>query len=177
LGRGDHVCGFYFGQQERDQLLRVILREGKRQDAWCALAVDSDPEALAAELGAALGAALVGDGRWFSVRGIEDQDRYAGGFPEERMLEYLDAVAADATGHATSWVAGEMSYALDQPGMVAQLFAHEVAADAVLHDRSQTIVCLYDLELVGPNLLTDLLRTHPKLLLGDVVVDNPSYEL
>jgi hypothetical protein len=53
--------------------------------------------------------------------------------------------------------------------------AHELEADAVIHGRAQAVVCLYDLELVGAGLLTELLRTHPKLLLGDVLVDNPAY--
>jgi hypothetical protein len=176
LARGDHVCGFYFGAEERDLLLRVFLRAGRREGAWCACIVDGDPDAVAARVRADLGAELVGDDDWFAVRGIADQDRYAGSFPEERMVEFLDDVAAEAAGHASSWVAGEMSYALGRPEMVRQLFAHEVAANAVLGGRRQAIVCLYDLELVGAGLLAELLRTHPKLLLGDVLVDNPAYE-
>jgi MEDS: MEthanogen/methylotroph, DcmR Sensory domain len=175
LASGDHVCGFYFGPEERDLLLRVILRAGRRAGAWCACVVDDDPDLVAARVRAELGAELVGDGGWFSLRGIADEDRDATGFPEERMVEYLDAVAADAVGHDVSWVAGEMSHALRRPDLVPQLLAHELEADAVIHGRAQAVVCLYDLELVGAGLLTELLRTHPKLLLGDVLVDNPAY--
>jgi len=177
LARGDHVCGFYFGPEERDLLLREILRAGRRAGAWCACAVNDDPDLVAARVRAELGAELVGDGGWFSMRGIADEAREAIAFPQDRMVQYLDTVAADAVGHDMSWVAGEMSYALARPDLVPLLLAHELEADAVIHGRPQAIVCLYDLELVGAGLLTELLRTHPKLLLGDVLVDNPAYAL
>jgi hypothetical protein len=39
----------------------------------------------------------------------------------------------------------------------------------------QVILCLYDLREFGGGLLMDLLKTHPKVLLGGFVLDNPHY--
>ena len=39
----------------------------------------------------------------------------------------------------------------------------------------QAVLCLYDLALVGGGMMLDLLRTHPKLLLGGLVIENPHY--
>ena len=37
------------------------------------------------------------------------------------------------------------------------------------------ILCLYDLRRLGSGILLDLMRTHPKLLLGGLVLENPHH--
>ncbi len=37
------------------------------------------------------------------------------------------------------------------------------------------ILCLYDLELFGGGIIVDVLKTHKKLLLGGLVLENPHY--
>src|ERR1700730_10987391 len=53
LTPGDHVCAFYRGISERDEILIPYLREGLRAGDKCICVVDaSDPETLIAALGA-----------------------------------------------------------------------------------------------------------------------------
>jgi hypothetical protein len=37
------------------------------------------------------------------------------------------------------------------------------------------ILCLYDLERFGSEVLMDVLRTHPRVIVDDMVHDNPYY--
>jgi hypothetical protein len=37
------------------------------------------------------------------------------------------------------------------------------------------ILCLYDLEGFGGGVVVDIMRTHKKLVLGGLVLDNPHY--
>lgn len=69
-----------------------------------------------------------------------------------------------------------MTWALrDLPG-VAQLVAYEGKLNAFLPRYPQVILCLYDLEKFSDGqVLIDLLRTHPKVLLGGQVLENPWY--
>lgn len=39
----------------------------------------------------------------------------------------------------------------------------------------QTMLCLYDIRELGAGVLLEVLRTHPKLLMGGLVIDNPHY--
>src|SRR5271170_779312 len=39
----------------------------------------------------------------------------------------------------------------------------------------QVVLCLYDLEQFGSALIFNLLRTHPLLLLGGLLLENPYY--
>jgi hypothetical protein len=37
----------------------------------------------------------------------------------------------------------------------------------------QVIVCMYDLDRFGAGLVVDLLKTHPRILVGGMLVENP----
>ena len=37
------------------------------------------------------------------------------------------------------------------------------------------ILCLYDLDRFDGDVLVDILKTHPKVLVGGMVLDNPYY--
>jgi hypothetical protein len=39
----------------------------------------------------------------------------------------------------------------------------------------QVMMCLYDLDSLGGDLLVEILRTHPKVLLGGTVLENLYY--
>lgn len=69
-----------------------------------------------------------------------------------------------------------MTWALqDLPG-VEQLLAYEARLNEFLPRYPQVILCLYDLEqFSNGQILLDLLRTHPKVLLSGQLLDNPWY--
>jgi hypothetical protein len=39
----------------------------------------------------------------------------------------------------------------------------------------QVIVCLYDIERFGPGIIVNLLKTHPRMLIGEMLIENPYY--
>ena len=39
----------------------------------------------------------------------------------------------------------------------------------------QVIVCLYDIERFGPGIIVNLLKTHPRMLIGAMLIENPYY--
>jgi hypothetical protein len=71
---------------------------------------------------------------------------------------------------------GEMTWALrDCPG-VDQLITYEAELNRFLPRYPQVILCMYDLEQFSDGtLLLDLLRTHPFVLLGGQLLENPWY--
>jgi hypothetical protein len=40
---------------------------------------------------------------------------------------------------------------------------------------SQILLCLYDVERFSGDVLIDALRTHPKVIADDLLIDNPYY--
>ena len=71
--------------------------------------------------------------------------------------------------------AGEMSWVLPQPEGAEDFFVYEWAVNKIVDDKPAVFMCMYDLDRVGVSMLVDVLTTHPKVLLGGMVLDNPHY--
>jgi DNA-binding CsgD family transcriptional regulator len=71
--------------------------------------------------------------------------------------------------------AGEMSWVLPQPEGAEDFFVYESAVNKIVEDKPAVFMCMYDLDRFGVSMLVDVLTTHPKVLLGGMVLDNPHY--
>lgn len=172
----DHICAFYRGEEERDQLLLPYMRAGLRAGDKCVCVLDStDPELLRDE--------LVDEPRiqidQLSAFRSEDSYLLDGRFAPDAMLRFWETVASSAFAahdYELVRVVGEMTWALrDLPG-VSLLVAYEAELNRFLRRYPQVVLCLYDLErFTDGEVLIEILRTHPKVLMSRMVLDNPWY--
>ena len=58
---------------------------------------------------------------------------------------------------------------------IGELMALESEMNRFLPLFPQVILCLYDIGRFGGGIVVDLLRTHPRMLLGGMVIENPYY--
>jgi hypothetical protein len=68
-----------------------------------------------------------------------------------------------------------MSWAHRSEGMVSDLIGYENELNRIMSNFPQVNLCLYDLTRCSGELIMDVLKTHPKALLGGMVIDNPYY--
>ncbi|MFJ4849835.1 MULTISPECIES: MEDS domain-containing protein [unclassified Streptomyces] len=191
LRQGDHICAFYRGHAERDRLVTSFLAEGLRAEHVCTLlAAPEDARAYRDALEAEVPSLVRAGGRL--VVG-DPQDTYLrnGAFDADGMLaslrgwvaELLDgggAAAVDGRGRRRPRllrIAADMSWAhaLVRPGFVRELVAYETRATSWLRACPQVGVCLYDLGLFGGDLIIPMVKAHPRVWLGGMVVENPYY--
>jgi hypothetical protein len=169
------VCGLFFGTDERDEVLQAYLRAGLRAGDKCLCFIDGVEEA---QVRAGIGAAADGESTDLEVRRSSEVYLRSGAFCAEQMISLLDetmnAVTQDG-GYRFVRAAGDMTWALAGPPGVDQLFDYESDINDFAPRYPQTLLCMYDLERFGGDILLDLLKTHPKLLLGGMVLDNPHY--
>lgn len=175
LKAGDHVCAFYRKESERDDILLPFLLDGLKAGDRCTCVVDScAPAEVLARLGASVDAeSYVADGQ-LEVMHSDETYFSGGGFLPERMLRFW---AAKARGGHYSFVRniGDMSWAhRDRPG-VELLAGYESELNRVMSSAPQVNLCLYDLTRCAAELVIDVLKTHPKAMLGSMVIDNPYY--
>ena len=179
LGAGDHICGFYRQASERDEILIPFLVEGLKAGDKCTCVVDS---CTPGDVLAAMSAHIEVDS-YLSVSQLEVLDSYGtyladGGFLPERMLKFWEAKARpsprpDGPGFARN--IGDMSWAhRSRPG-VGDLIGYESELNRIMSNFPQVNLCLYDLTRCSGDLIMDVLKTHPKALLGGMVIDNPYY--
>lgn len=65
--------------------------------------------------------------------------------------------------------------ALNEPAERAEFLRYEARLNEVIPGYPQVILCLYDLERFGADVLMDALRTHPMVIVDGMVHDNPYY--
>ena len=180
LSVGDHICGFYRKPSERDDILIPFLVEGLRAGDKCTCVVDScTPDDVLASM-----SEQVEVGPYVSDCQLEVLDSYGtylagGGFLPERMLQFWEAKARQSPGRAGRRLMarniGDMSWAHRNERVVGDLMGYESELNRIMSNFPQVNLCLYDLTRCSGELIMDVLRTHPKALLGGMVIDNPYY--
>jgi hypothetical protein len=179
LSVGDHICGFYRKPSERDDILIPFLVEGLKAGGKCTCVVDScTPGDVLAKM-----SERIEIDPYMSVRQLEVLDAAGtyladGGFLPERMLTFWEAKArqappAEGPGFARN--IGDMSWAHRSQRAVGDLVGYESELNRIMSSFPQVNLCLYDLTRCSGDLIMDVLKTHPKALLGGMVIDNPYY--
>ena len=179
LSAGDHICAFHFGPDERDLLIGLYLHAGLLAGDKCVAFIDdADPEALFDRLSESVDVAAALASHQLEVIDTHDSYLRNGGFSAAGTLSFLDTTVSAAVTdglHPCARLLGEMSWVLRHPEASGELFSYESAVNEFSHRYPQVLLCLYDLEMFGPEMLVEALRTHPKLLLGGMLVPNPNY--
>jgi hypothetical protein len=176
---GHHICAFYRGISERDAILIPYLEAGLRDGDKCVCVVDaSDPATVLATLGPEFDARGAVADRQLDLFSSADTYLRGGVFRTEAMLDFWGQSATEAfdkEGYGFARLAGEMTWALrDLPG-VDELVGYESALNRFLPRYPQVVLCLYDLDHFSGEILVDILKTHPKVLMGQALLDNPYY--
>jgi hypothetical protein len=180
MAPGDHICAFYRGPEQRDEVLLPYLREGiLAGDKVICVMDDPDveqvtkPLSLEADVESSLSSGqldlLTSDAAYLAD----------GTFRLDRMLDFWEAGVGGAvrtSGYTFVRAVGEMTWALrDLPG-VGDLVRYEARLNRFLPRYPQVVLCLYDLErFTDGQLLMELLRTHPKVLMSGQLFENPWY--
>jgi hypothetical protein len=179
LAPGDHLCAIYLGQQERDDIVLPYIRAGLRDGDKCVCIIDSSPlDDLLASIGDEREVEAYVTSRQLELHTADEAYLRAMPFSTEAMLEYWESTvgAAVTNGfYGFARVTGEMPWQMRTLPGRTEFFRYEGALNRYAPRYPQVILCLYDLALFGGGVLVDLLRTHPKLLMGGLILENPHY--
>jgi DcmR-like sensory protein len=178
--QGDHICAFFFGVVERDSVLLPYLRAGLRGGDRCICVVHaSEPSVVLQCIGQEtdIDVHQLVESDQLDVRHANDAYLRTGGFSADAMLNFFNEFVATATnaGYDSIRIAGEMSWFLDEPPGSDEFFDYESELNRTVPSYPGAVLCLYDLERFGGGVVVDALRTHPKLLLGGLLLDNPHF--
>ncbi|MCP2242417.1 MEDS domain-containing protein [Lentzea aerocolonigenes] len=100
-----------------------------------------------------------------------------GTFDSDTMLAELDAWSA--TAPTSCRVVGDMGWAERTLGHAEQmdaLFSHEVNAGVWASRRSVYVLCFYDLNVFGGEVIVPMVKAHPQSWMGGVLLDNPYHQ-
>lgn len=170
---GDHLCAFYPSLADRNEILIPYLQQGMQAGDKCVCIVTHDMTETELESVRSLSR----HDNQLTVDRSDDTYLRDGNFSSERMLDYWDSAISQSIkdGFTFSRVAGEMTWALENMPGVENLVSYEAQLNPFLRQHRAVIVCLYEIGRFGGDILVGILKTHPKVILGGIVLDNPYY--
>jgi MEDS: MEthanogen/methylotroph, DcmR Sensory domain len=179
FGRNRHICAFFNSIDEEHRVLRSFIREGFQRGEKALHFVD--PELRQDHLKRLADAGIDVDGALASgqldVRLWQDAQLEEDRFDQDAMLALIDEVlqSGKAAGYPLTRFLAHMEWALaDKPG-VENLVEFETRVNYVLPKYDDPVICAYDLSKFNSSVLIDILRTHPVVIIGGVLQENPFF--
>ena len=174
-----HVCAFFSSKEEEYRVLMPFIKEGFERGERAFHVVD--PEHRATHL-KRLGEAGIrvedAEARGqLEVRRWEEAYLREGHFEQARMIELIQDVLRQgkAQGFPRTRLVANMEWALeDRPG-VDDIVEYESRLNYVLPKYDDCVVCTYDLAKFSAAVVMDILRTHPMVIVGGILQENPFY--
>jgi hypothetical protein len=107
------------------------------------------------------------------------EDAYLRGncFNQHAMLALIQEILKDgrSRGFGMTRLWANMEWALvDLPG-VHDIVEYETKINKLLPDYDDVLVCTYDLDRFSAPIVMDIMRTHPQVIIGGVLQENPFY--
>jgi hypothetical protein len=179
LGRHRHICAFFHSNDEQHRVLGPFIKDGfDRGDKAFHLVnpqLREDHLRRLAEAGINVEEAT-GTGQ-LEVRPWEEGPLNGGQFDQDTWLASFEQVlqAGPAAGYPRTRFLADMEWALaDLPG-VDDLIEFETLVNYVVLKYEDPVICAYDLSKFGASVAMDALRTHPLVIMGGLVQENPFF--
>lgn len=176
---GNHICSIYQSKEQQFALIVPFFKAGLERNEKCIYIADENTnEDIIAE---------------FVKRGV-DIDKYiksnkfviiskqqsylrGGSFDPDQMIQFIKESEEGALkqGYSGMRFSGEMTWILSNISDIDKLIIYESKlTDFFLHSKSSAI-CQYNENKFKPDVLTEVLNTHPLAIIYGNLFENPYY--
>jgi hypothetical protein len=179
LGCSCHACAFFHDEEQFYKVLLPFIREGFAAGDRAVHIVDPAKRASHVQrlTSAGIDAQRGQDTKQLEVRRWEEAYLREGVFDQDAMLALIQEVLEEGRRQKfpMTRLVANMEWALeDRPG-VRDIVAYESRLNYILPNYDDTVVCTYDLGKFSASAVMDILRTHPMVIVGEVMQENPFY--
>jgi PAS domain S-box-containing protein len=179
LGPGDHLCCIYETEAEHRAVLTPFLRQGLERGEKVLYVVDEHTaEAILDYLrDDGFGVEQYLESGQLSILSHDEAYTRGGSFDPDAMIALLEAETERALseGYTALRVTGEMCWALRGLPGSERLIEYEAKLNQFFPGRRCLAICQYDRRRFDPEVLLDVLRTHPMAVMGTELLDNFYY--
>jgi hypothetical protein len=179
LGRNRHICAFFNGAEEERRVLRSFITDGFERGEKAFHLVDPElrVEHLQGLADAGIDVQQTMDTGQLEVLPWGEAYLRGDRFDQNAMLALIEDVlqSGAAGGYPLTRLLAHMEWALlDKPG-VDDLVEYETRLNYVLPKYDDPVICSYDLTKFGSSVAMDIMRTHPVVIIGGVLQENPFF--
>jgi signal transduction histidine kinase len=180
LGLGDHVCLVYERPEEQVVTMVPYVRQGLERGERCVYVVDEHSMDDVAAVLEAHGVEVERERARRALVFLTQRETFlrGGRFEPAEMIAYFHRVELEslAAGFSGLCATGEMSWALGPEPSRLELIRYESLLNRYLPGSHAMANCQYNRKRFPPEVIHDVLRTHPRVILGDEVHENLFYE-
>jgi hypothetical protein len=175
-----HACAFFSSDDEEQAVLGPFAREGMAaNDRLVQIINDQHREdrerrlkADGIDVAAATASGQLDIRPWERayLSGVK-------GFSPDAMLALIQEVLKESrsSGFGMTRLWANMEWALEDVPGVDQIVEYETRLNHVLPEYDDVVVCTYDLNRFSAATVMDILRTHPQVIVGGVLQQNPFF--
>lgn len=179
LGAVRHICAFFNSKEEEHQTLLDFIQEGLAQNEkaahFVACGCQDDHRSWLRTAGVDVDSAE--QRGQLKVSTWDDAYLKDGYFDQDRQLQLLETVLLNGRkeGFAQTRLIANMEWALEDRAGVKDIVEYESRLNHILPNYTDPVICTYDLTRFNAGVAMDVLRTHPMVILGGVLQENPLY--
>lgn len=172
----DHLCLIYETREEQFAAVIPFMRIGLERGEKCVyIADDNNGDAVLAAMGGA-GIDVDGARKSGALSVISKKEAYLreGYFDPDLMIRFLRETieAAQEEGFTALRATGEMTWALGDEIGVERLLEYEAKLNYFIPDNGIVAICQYNRARFSPEVIREVIRTHPLVIHGYAVCRN-----
>jgi hypothetical protein len=179
LGRHRHACAFFASKDEEYRVLLPFITDGFREGHKAFHIVDPAhrPEHLRRLEQAGVPVAQAEGKGQLEVRPWAEAYLRDGHFDQHRMLSLIEEVlqAGKEQKYPLTRLVANMEWALEDRLGVEDIVEYETRLNYVLPKYDDPVCCTYDLAKFGAEVVMDIMRTHPVVIIGGILQENPFF--
>lgn len=180
IGAHRHICAFFNGLDEEHRVLGSFYKDGFDRGEKITHIVDAENRDEYLQRLADGGTdvpRLTETGqlavlRWSKMYALDRR------FDQDSMLASVERIiqADAAAGYArTKLVGHHLDWLLRDQTAVTSLVEYEARLNGLLSNYDVPVVCVYDSSKIGASVALDIMRTHPLVIIGGLLRQNPFY--
>ena len=179
LGEVRHVCAFFNSDEEEYRVLLPFIKDGFECGDKAVHVVNPGQhhDHLQRLSDAGIDAAAARQSGQFELRTNTDTYLRDGRFDQDRMLQAFEDMASGNAkgGFPLSRIVCHMEWAAEDRSHVDDLIEFESRVNDVWRRHDDAVICTYDLAKFGGDTVIDIMRTHPMIIIGGILQQNPFY--
>jgi MEDS: MEthanogen/methylotroph, DcmR Sensory domain len=179
LDRQRHICAFFNDIDEEHRVLRSFIKDGfdRGDKAFHLVNPELREEHLRRLAEAGINVREVLEAGQLEVRPWQEAPLRGGRFDQDTWLLWFEQVlrSGPAAGYAQTRFLAHMEWALvDLPG-VEDLIEFETRVNYIVPKYEDIVICSYNLSKFSASVVMDALRTHPVVIIGGLLQENPFF--
>lgn len=174
-----HICAFFNSIDEQHRVLRSFIKDGfdRGDKAFHLVNPELREEHLRRLVESGINVQEVMDTGQLEVRPWQDGPLNGGRFDQDNWLASFERIlqSGPKAGYAQTRFLAHMEWALvDLPG-VEDLIEFETRVNYIAPKYDDIWICAYDLTKFSASVVIDAMRTHPVVIVGGLLHENPFF--